>query len=36
MTGFEPETSGFQALLLTHSAITATHQKLKAIKYLNV
>ena len=35
-TGFEPETSGFQALFLTHSAIAATQQELKAIKYLNV
>ena len=33
--GFEPATSYFQALLPIHSAIAATHQMPKAIKYLN-
>ena len=34
--GFEPAISYFQALLPIHSAIAATHQIFKAIKYLNV
>ena len=33
---FEPAISYYEALLLNYLAIAATHQRPKAIKYLNV